>query len=315
MHHTSQGMYKKNILSKSLNIEVLKSSVAILFIFFFLVIGSRFVGYFEQASEGLLDPNIILKVVVLRFPDFITLLIPFSFFLGVVVTISRMYAENEIYGYFSAGLSKNNLLKFLFPQAIAFFFSTLILSLFVAPYTQNHGAELDLKFEDGKLHQGIFESKNQITSDFGKLKIPIDNDTSSLSGLSLSKLFDYSLKSSKSEFLWNISIPITIFILLLIGISISKVEPRQGRLSVFFPAIAIYIFYLSLLILTRDLIDGDNSLSQYYIWLTHLLFLLIGLFGLFWQDFLKPNIIFKKGYFPRIMLIIFIIFLFVWIVS
>ena len=31
---------------------------------------------------------------------------------------------------------------------------------------QNHGAELDLKFEDGKLHQGIFESKNQITSDF-----------------------------------------------------------------------------------------------------------------------------------------------------
>ena len=383
MHHTSQGMYKKNILSKSLNIEVLKSSVAILFIFFFLVIGSRFVGYFEQASEGLLDPNIILKVVVLRFPDFITLLIPFSFFLGVVVTISRMYAENEIYGYFSAGLSKNNLLKFLFPQAIAFFFSTLILSLFVAPYTkelskdmlsvdsfqdqfesikpnkifmfnegdgfiysdkknddvlegvtiflsdgdssslilsdsmtfQNHGAELDLEFEDGKLHQGIFESKNQITSDFGKLKIPIDNDTSSLSGLSLSKLFDYSLKSSKSEFLWNISIPITIFILLLIGISISKVEPRQGRLSVFFPAIAIYIFYLSLLILTRDLIDGDNSLSQYYIWLTHLLFLFIGLFGLFWQDFLKPNIIFKKGYFPRIMLIIFIIFLFVWIVS
>ena len=83
-----------------------------------------------------MDPNIILKVVVLRFPDFITLLIPFSFFLGVVVTISRMYAENEIYGYFSAGLSKFNLLKFLFPQAISFFFSTLVLSLFVAPYTK-----------------------------------------------------------------------------------------------------------------------------------------------------------------------------------
>jgi hypothetical protein len=26
MHHSSQGMYKKNILSKSLNMEVLKSS-------------------------------------------------------------------------------------------------------------------------------------------------------------------------------------------------------------------------------------------------------------------------------------------------
>jgi len=57
MHHSSQGMYKKNILSKSLNIEVLKSTAGVLLIFFFLVVSSRFVGYFEQASEGLIDPK------------------------------------------------------------------------------------------------------------------------------------------------------------------------------------------------------------------------------------------------------------------
>ena len=51
MHHSSQGMYKKNILSKSLNIEVLKTSSSILMILFLLVVGSRFVGYFEKAAE------------------------------------------------------------------------------------------------------------------------------------------------------------------------------------------------------------------------------------------------------------------------
>ena len=95
MHHSSQGINKRNILSKSLNAEVFKSTLGILLIFFFLVVGSRFVGYFEQASEGLLDPNLIYKIVILRIPDFITLLIPLSFFLGVVITISSFMLKEK----------------------------------------------------------------------------------------------------------------------------------------------------------------------------------------------------------------------------
>ena len=142
MHHSSQGMYKKNILSKSLNIEVLKTSSSILMILFLLVVGSRFVGYFEKAAEGSMDPAIIFSVIFLRFPDFITLLIPLSFFLGVLISISRLYAEREIYGYISVGLSQLDLVKFLFPQAFIYFLLTLILSLYIAPYTKALSQEL-----------------------------------------------------------------------------------------------------------------------------------------------------------------------------
>ena len=93
MHHSSQGMYKKNILSKSLNMEVFRSSIGVLLIFFLLVVGSRIVGYFEQAADGDIDPGIILSVIALRFPDFITLLIPLSFFLGLLITIGRLNSE------------------------------------------------------------------------------------------------------------------------------------------------------------------------------------------------------------------------------
>ena len=142
MHHSSQGMYKKNILSKSLNIEVLKTSSSILMILFLLVVGSRFVGYFEKAAEGLMDPSIIFSVIFLRFPDFITLLIPLSFFLGILISISRLYAEREIYGYISVGLSQLDLVKFLAPQAFIYFSITLILSLYVAPYTKALSQEI-----------------------------------------------------------------------------------------------------------------------------------------------------------------------------
>ena len=142
MHHSSQGMYKKNILAKSLNIEVLKTSISILMILFLLVVGSRFVGYFEKAAVGLMDPAIIFSVIFLRFPDFITLLIPLSFFLGILISVSRLYAEREIYGYISVSLSQLDLVKFLAPQAFIYFSITLILSLYIAPYTKALSQEL-----------------------------------------------------------------------------------------------------------------------------------------------------------------------------
>jgi lipopolysaccharide export system permease protein len=383
MHHSSQGMYKKNILSKSLNIEVLKSTCAILLIFFFLVVGSRFVGYFEQASEGLIDPNIIFKVVFLRFPDFITLLMPLSFFLGITLTISRLYAESEIYGYFSAGLSKISLIKFLIPQSIMFFLITLVLSLYIAPYTKelsselisidtfeeqfqsiepkkvikfvdkngfiyveekndktfrkvttvisnegtsslvianemsfnDLGSSLDLKFKNGSLHQGILEDEVKIISSFGELKLPLDKEITKIKGLSLSKLFDYSSNSSNSEILWNISIPITIFVLLILGVTMSKVEPRQGRLSVMLPAIAIYILYLSLLILGRDFGEDNFIDSQYYFFLVHILFLIVGLLGLIKFSYTRINYLNNFKRFLKIIFITFSIIVFLWMIN
>ena len=383
MHHSSQGMYKKNILSKSLNIEVFKSTCAILLIFFFLVVGSRFVGYFEQASEGLIDPNIIFKVVLLRFPDFITLLMPLSFFLGIVLTISRLYAESEIYGYFSAGLSKISLIKFLIPQSIIFFIITLGLSLYIAPYTKqlsselisvdtfeeqfqsikpkkvikfadqngfiyveekndkifkkvtavvsndgssslviademsfsDLGTSLDVKFKNGSLHQGVLEDEVKIVSSFGELKLPLDKEININKDLSLSKLFDYSSNSSGSEILWNISIPITIFVLLILGVTMSKVEPRQGRLSVMLPAIAIYILYLSLLILGRDFGEDNLVDSQYYFSLIHILFLIVGILGLIKFSYIKVKYLNDFKFSLKIIFISVSIIVFLWMIN
>ena len=104
-----------------------------------------------------------------------------------------------------------------------------------------------------------------MVSYFGKLKLPVKNDKDPVSGLSFTKLFDFSTKSSKSEIQWNISIPITIFILLILGITLSKVGPRQGRLSVLLPAIFVYILYLSLLILARESFSENSYLSLIHI--------------------------------------------------
>jgi len=386
MHQSSQGIYKKNILLKSLNFEVLLSTIGVLLIFFFLVVSSRFVGYFEQASEGLIDPNLVFKVVFLRFPDFITLLLPLSFFLGVIITVSRLYSDREIFGYLAGGLSENDLVKYLFPQAMLFFLITLSLSIFLAPYTKELSKEIlsldtiqeqfesvrqkelfsfnendgfihvenkennildeviifiqndeyssliiaenlihedlssktNLDFKDGVLYQDIFNQNSSFVSYFGELSVPINNSKNTISGLSLSKLFDFSIKSSKSQTQWNLSIPLTIFVLLIFAVNFSKVEPRQGRFSVLVPSIFIYILYLSLLILARDSFDEGSIASQNYIWYVHLIFLLFAIFLLFRKNFnisIRNFFIYFNNNFIRVFVSLVIFLIFLWVLG
>ena len=78
-------MFKINILLKSINYEIIKTFFGVLIIFLFLVLGSKLVGYFEDAAEGVLNPEIIFSVVALRIPDFVSLLLPLSYFLAVTI--------------------------------------------------------------------------------------------------------------------------------------------------------------------------------------------------------------------------------------
>ena len=384
MHHSSQGMYKKNILSKSLNMEVFRSSVGVLLIFFLLVVGSRIVGYFEQAAEGNIDPGIILSVIALRFPDFITLLIPLSFFLGLLITIGRLNSEGEIHGYFSAGLSKFNLIKFLLPQAFIYFFITLVLSLYIAPYTKNLSKDLlvidsfeeqidaiqsdeivslddggflyvqtadegllkgvklfqvdednsfivisdellttekdktiELNLKNGSFYGGLFSESSKIISNFNNFNFEIDKNISQSNDLSLTKLFDYSSASDQATFQWNISIPMTILILLLYGIYISSSKPREGKFSFMLPGMLIYVSYLSLLILGREFIS-DNPGSIFNLWFIHGLFILFLFLYAYREKIIFvsfANLAIQENIFLRYFIGIMIFILFIWMVA
>ena len=384
MHHSSQGMYKKNILSKSLNMEVFRSSIGVLLIFFLLVVGSRVVGYFEQAAEGNIDPGIILSVIALRFPDFITLLIPLSFFLGLLITIGRLNSEGEIHGYFSAGLSKFNLIKFLLPQAFIYFFITLVLSLYIAPYTNNLSKDLlvidsfeeqidaiqsdeivslddggflyvqtadeglikgvklfqvdednsfivisdellttekdktiELNLKNGSFYGGLFSESSKIISNFNNFNFEIDKNMSQSNDLSLTKLFDYSSASDQATFQWNISIPITILILLLYGIYISSSKPREGKFSFLLPGMLIYVSYLSLLILGREFIS-DNPGSIFNLWFIHGLFILFLFLYAYREKIIFvsfANLAIQENIYLRYFIGIMIFILFIWMVA
>ena len=127
-------MYKKNILAIHLNSQIFKSFVAILIVLTALIFSSRLIGYFEQAIDGTLNPDIIFTVMLLRLPDFLGLLIPFAFFLSLLLVVSELYNSNGIYAYFSAGVSRVKLIKHITPFFMVTLIACSLISTFLAPY-------------------------------------------------------------------------------------------------------------------------------------------------------------------------------------
>jgi len=61
----------------------------------------------------------------------------------------------------------------------------------------------------------------------------------------------------------------------LLAVSISKVNPRQGRFAHLFPAMLIYIAYLGLLIVARKSLAKGELPEWIGLWGVHVLFLAI----------------------------------------
>ena len=135
-------MFKKNILYKSINLEVFKNFLGCLTILFILVASSRLLGYFDKSIAGNLESDLILSILILRAPELMNLLIPLSFFLSVLIALGRLYMDHEIYAYQSAGYSKIAFVKSFLFQASSLTIISVFLSFYVTPDFEKKANEI-----------------------------------------------------------------------------------------------------------------------------------------------------------------------------
>lgn len=76
-----------------------------------------------------------------------------------------------------------------------------------------------------------------------------------------------------AELQWRISLPLSLLLLALLAIPLSRIRPRQSRYANILPAILIYIIYMNLLFVARDWIEHSYIPRQIGVWWAHGLFL------------------------------------------
>lgn len=87
----------------------------------------------------------------------------------------------------------------------------------------------------------------------------------------------------RAELQWRMSLPLLVFIVTLMAVPLSRVNPRQGRFLKLLPAILLYMAYLTILIAARGALDKGKIPAALGLWWVHGIFLAIGLGLLYWE--------------------------------
>ncbi|MBT4838826.1 MAG: LPS export ABC transporter permease LptF [Methylococcales bacterium] len=81
-----------------------------------------------------------------------------------------------------------------------------------------------------------------------------------------------------AELQWRYAIPISLLILTMLAVPLSKVSPREGRYGKMFAAIIIYVLYFNLITVSKNWMERSISPDWLGLWWIHIPFLLLTLF-------------------------------------
>ncbi len=347
------------IIPRYLAKQILQLTLALTGILLAVAVLIRLLNYLSDASEGSIDPSVLLILMSYRLPEFVQLILPLALLLAVLLAYGRMYADNEMTVLIASGLSKRRLLAYTWMSASGFVVLIAYLSLSLTPwglmnsetlleqqkdlnefdvmvpgifqdissgarttYAENiegnrienvfmHETEADrlivadsaslvqveraagesqeespeklVVFVDGSLSEGIASGDFFSLTNFGELAIRIPQREISIDldleeqARSTSDLFAELNNSTIAELQWRFSLIIIIPILCLLAVTLSKVNPRQGRFARLAPAVLLYLIYFALLLASRDWVADGSLPAVIGLWWVHILFLVLGI--------------------------------------
>ncbi|MCB0074943.1 MAG: LptF/LptG family permease, partial [Caldilineaceae bacterium] len=76
-----------------------------------------------------------------------------------------------------------------------------------------------------------------------------------------------------AELQWRVSMPLSVILLALLAVFLSRTNPRQGRYAKFFIGILIYVIYSNLLGVAKSWVERGTIQPLVGIWWVHLLVL------------------------------------------
>jgi Predicted permeases len=83
-------------------------------IFLLIIVSSRSIQYLDQATRGEINPEVVFWVILFRLPEFTQIILPLSFFLGIVLTLGKLRSESEFVVMQQNGFSLKRLHTLLF---------------------------------------------------------------------------------------------------------------------------------------------------------------------------------------------------------
>ena len=322
--------------------ETLKSQLAILFILLLIFFCQKLVRILGAAVDGDIPTNLVLSLLGLGIPEMAQLILPLSLFLGLLMTLGKLYTESEITVMHACGLSKAVLIKAamilaLFTGAVA-----AVNVMWAGPWSSRHQDEVlaEAKANPGMaaLAQGQFQQASDgnavmfiesvngnrfhdvflaqlrpkgnarpsvVVADSGELSQQKDgsqvvtlnkgtrfegtamlrdfritdfnnyqaiighqavtSDPDDTEQMDMRTLWQTHTDRARAELHWRFTLVATVFIMALMVVPLSVVNPRQGRVLSMLPAMLLYLVFF--LLQTSIKSSGGKGKMDPMIWM------------------------------------------------
>lgn len=106
------------------------------------MMGGRLIKYFGVAAQGRLDVGILFSIIGYRLPEFLTLILPLGFFIGLMLVFGRLYVDHEMAVLNGSGVSRNQLARLLLPLTIGFLIVQAVMMTWLSPWGNRQFEEL-----------------------------------------------------------------------------------------------------------------------------------------------------------------------------
>jgi len=334
--------------------ETLKSQLAILFILLLIFFCQKLVRILGAAVDGEIPTNLVLSLLGLGVPEMAQLILPLSLFLGLLMTLGKLYTDSEITVMHACGLSKAVLVKAAMILALFTGIVAAVNVMWAGPWSARHQDEVlaEAKANPGMaaLAQGQFQQATDgssvlfiesvdgsrfndvflaqirpkgnarpsvVVADSGELSQKKDGSqvvtlskgtrfegTALLRDFRITDFQDYQAiighqavaldpddteqmgmrtllntdnKRANAELHWRLTLIFTCFMMALMVVPLSVVNPRQGRVLSMLPAMLLYlVFFLLQTSLKSNAAKGRID-PLIWMWAVNLLYLTLAI--------------------------------------
>lgn len=175
-----------------------------------------------------------------------------------------------------------NVVKNIFVQTLQHQKLGVIVAAEGSRYTEKNGDNFVL-MENGKRYEGSRGSAEFSTTAFEKYAIRIEANEAkqrppSTQSKPTSELVSSIDSTNNAELQWRIAIPISAFVLCLLAIPLSALDPRAGRSANFVLALVIYIIYNNLLSIFQAWVAQGKLNTFIGLWPVHLFFIALTIY-------------------------------------
>jgi len=142
--------------------------------------------------------------------------------------------------------------------------------------------------EDGYRYTGEPGTADYVITRFEKYAVRIEEASSEPAHLKLDSLSSFELLSVGgakylAELQWRLSLPISVVVLSMLAVPLSRTSPRQGKYAKLFTAVVVFFIYNNAIGVAQILVERGELSPYIGIWPVHLVAAAISL-GLIWAQ-------------------------------